>query len=71
MCVRETPPSSTHVDDGLLRLCHVGDDAISDDEQNRILGAILHSGGIPVGVGIGHKGVFLWPRPREHGSQTL
>lgn len=46
-CASPLPPTPTHVDNGLLGLRHVGDDAVRDDEQHRVLGAVLHRGRVP------------------------
>ena len=46
------PICGTHVDDGLLGLRHVRDDAVGDDEQHKVLGPIQHrrrrAGGHPM-----------------------
>lgn len=47
----EGPPPPAHIDDSLLGLCHVGDDPVRDDEQHRVLGAVLHRGRRPGGRG--------------------
>lgn len=37
----------THVNDGLLRLSHVRYDAVGDDEQDEVLGAVLDRRRVP------------------------
>lgn len=36
----------SYINDGLFGLCHVGNDAVCDDEEHKVLGAVLHRGGI-------------------------
>lgn len=62
----------THVNDGLLRLSHVRYDAVGDDEQDKVLGAVLHRCRVPADrerhrhrhrLGAGHMAQDSPPQP--------
>lgn len=66
----------THVNDGLLRLSHVRYDAVGDDEQDKVLGAVLDRRRVPADreqrrhLGTGHMMPHR-PAGDTHMSSTL